>query len=314
MSQIRQRRRARRRPAFTIVEIIVVVAIIAVLISLSAAAIFRAIPSQQLSSTRTVISQIDTELQKQWNTTTNNYTKEPINSYTPGDVYSFYPTAQSWANGNNDLARVIWVKFRQKQNYPTSFAEASNPAPLPPDPYFVRQLTQLGYSIPYNGAPQPWESSACLLMALSRGTNGGGLPPEMLGSGTVKTYTTPNGKTVQGLVDGWGNPIVFCRWPVFSTYLNPNGAPQAGNKNDPVDPSGLLISTTWQATGGYTNFQNALHPVPKHTGTAMTYRVYPLIVSAGPDQALGLNPANFLQTTNASQAADDVYPVLGNFQ
>ena len=38
---------------------------------------------------------------------------------------------------------------------------------------------------------------------------------------------TPNGQTVKGLVDGWGKPIVFVRWPV---YLN---APSTLNPSNP---------------------------------------------------------------------------------
>ena len=98
-------------------------------------------------------------------------------------------------------------------------------------------------------------------MALGRGEDGGGVKPEDLGVNSfIHNFPTPNGGTIPGLVDGWGKPLAFCRWPVFSPPLNPGGLPQAGDNNDPVDPSGLLVSTTWQGTGGYAPVPAVLPP------------------------------------------------------
>ena len=129
-------------------------------------------------------------------------------------------------------------------------------------------------------------------MALGRGEDGAGVKPEDLGLNSfIHSFPTPNGGTVRGLVDGKGNPLAFCRWPCFNPALNPNGQPLSGANNDPTDPSGLLVSTTWQATGGYTLFQQYCHPVPVHTAgkEATTYRLFPLIASAGDDGVLGLD-------------------------
>ena len=41
-------------------------------------------------------------------------------------------------------ARVMYVKFRLKQEFPTTFAEALNPYPLPPKPTYVAYLNKLG--------------------------------------------------------------------------------------------------------------------------------------------------------------------------
>jgi hypothetical protein len=64
--------------------------------------------------------------------------------------------------------------------------------------------------------------------------------------------------------------------------------PQFGDNNDPDDPSGLLESTTWQGTVGFTQFQFMCHPLVQHFANteAKTYRIYPLIVSAGPPDTI----------------------------
>ncbi len=93
-------------------------------------------------------------------------------------------------------------------------------------------------------------------------------------------------------MDGWGKPLAFCRWPVGSTVLNPTG-PMKGDNNDPIDPSGLLESPSWQGTSGYNLFVNQYgHPLgnpPQGNNDATSYRIFPLIASAGSDGVLGLD-------------------------
>lgn len=304
------------RRGFTLVEMLVVVAIIGILVSLTAVAVFRLIGTQQSSNTKTELTRLETEFQKEYRSAADKIRKEPIP--TPGSVMGnvYYNTVLPMAGGDRLRAQVIWTKLRLKQTFPNNFNEALNPAPMPPLSYYKNTLTVVGYTTANTTTPQPWESSACLLLALQRGEDGAGVSPETLGINSfIANYATPNGQSIQGLVDGWHNPIQFCRWPVNSTVLNPGGAAQSGDKNDPDDPSGLLVSTTWQTApgnpNGYTQFQTYCHPVPMHTAgqEATTYRIYPLIASPGPDGQLGLNPITF-QTTNAAQAADNLYPTL----
>ena len=296
---MRTRNRRDRRPSFTLVEMLVVIAIIAVLVSLTAAAVFRLIFTQQSANTKSELSRLEGELVKQYRAAADKFRdpkREPLPP-PPGSplagAYNYVLT--SMANNDPNVARVIWVKLRLKQTFPNNINEALNPAPMPPLSTYSNQLSLLGYTTNNTTAPQPWESSACLLMALQRGEDGGGVTPEVLGpSSFIHNFPAPTG-TIPALVDGWGNPLRFCRWPVGSPVLNPNGQPQAGDNNDPTDPSGLLVSPTWQQTNGYSLFQQYCHPVPQHAaGTqATTYRIYPLIASAGPDGVLGLDKEPF---------------------
>ncbi|HVS35489.1 MAG TPA: type II secretion system protein [Gemmataceae bacterium] len=315
-------RSACRRAGFTITELLVVVAIIGVLVSLTAAAVMRLIPLTQTNNTKAELTKLETELQKEYRAATDKYSKEPIpNQGTAlGNAYWNFvvPTATN-SSGQFDpnLARVIWTKLRLKQTFPTSFNEALNPFPMPPNTGYANQLTVLGYTTANTTSPQPWESSACLLLALGRSEDGAGVTPDVLGVASYsKDYGTPSNGSIKGLVDGWGNPLVFSRWPVASTVLNPNpaGAPQPKANNDPADPSGLLESSLWQQNNSaYTNFTTWCHPVgkPAAGGDATSYRVFPLVVSGGanPGGQVGLNATTF-QVTNAGLANNVLYPQL----
>jgi len=342
------------------VEMLVVVTIIGILISLTAAAVLKLIPAQQTINTQSSLTRFQDDLVRAYRSASDKFRKEPIPTsgsmntayYGPGGVLAMSATPLQ-PKGDVDRARVIWTKLRLKQTFPTSFAEAWNPTPLPALSYYQTKLgpNGLGYSTPYfvgHTVPFGWESSVCLLWALQRGEDSQALKESDFGTGSLKDFgqlplnaqnpssgTTPSNPplAVKGLVDDWGTPLAFCRWPVNSTQLNPAGA-QPGDKNDSDDPSGLLESTTWQALNGGSNFNQVqawCHPLVAHTAgaEAQTFRIYPLIVSAGPDKVLGLDPtttngtvpllpagtgyfATLPPTPQGKGAADNIYPQLAS--
>jgi prepilin-type N-terminal cleavage/methylation domain-containing protein len=317
-------RRRPRRAAFTLVELLVVIAIIAVLISLSAAAVLRVLGVQQSSNTKTVLTTLESRLQKQWSAASERFRKEPLPPKDPvlAGVYNNV-VLPNLAGGDPQRARVIWVKLRLKQEFPETINEALNPAPMPPLDQYPNGLTAgYGFTVnntyPNNGAPapQPWESSAMLLAALTRGEGGNQLTPADLGVSTnIKEFGptfNPQLPTISALVDGWGKPLAFCRWPAGSPQLNPGGA-QPGNKNDAGDPTGLLTSPSWLNSQGATTFQQVCHPLPKAAanGEPQSYRLVPLVVSPGQDGNLALDPFTFAVTPPNNPAANDnLYPTL----
>jgi prepilin-type N-terminal cleavage/methylation domain-containing protein len=314
-------RRARRRPrrtGFTLIELLIVIAIIALLMALTAGAVFRTIGLQNSSNTRATLTSVQTHLNKQWSAAASRFQKETLPPHDPALATAYNTVVLPMAGGDSQRARVIWVKMRLKQEFPNTFAEALNPYPLPPLDSYVNYLGQLGYTTANTNptAPQPFEASACLLMALTRGEGGNTTKVEDLGvsGGALKTFpAAAAGQNVQALVDGWGNPLGFCRWPTGSDQLNPSG-PQPGNKNDPGDPTGLLTKVAWlNDPNGGVLFQQYVHalaqPDPNTTPPEpRTYRLAPLVASAGPDQQLGLDPITFASQGGASN--DNIYPAL----
>ena len=173
-----------------------------------------------------------------------------------------------------------------------------------------------GYSsstVPAVVVPAAYESSACLLEALKQGRRGNPISSDDFGSQSVKQF---NG--VDCLVDGWGTPLQFFRWPTGSGEVNGLAPPPQPTTSgaltppttvrDQQDPDGLLLSNQWylasdtgmpvpQGSLGL-DFEYYFHPVHNatvtfntttHTATGMyAYFMVPVLASAGPNKHLGL--------------------------
>jgi hypothetical protein len=171
-------------------------------------------------------------------------------------------------------------------------------------------------------------------------------------SATKMINDTATGINIPAFVDAWGNPLVFCRWPIgnpnpnpptqpgssFVSLINPGGA-QPGF-NDPLDPRGMLtgdssVSGGWLGvpptfTTSSTTFQQLCHPLPGRVlQSAYSVNLTPVIVSCGQDGNLGLfydpndpnyNPANyngpgfpfFFPIPGSSAASDNIYSTYNN--
>jgi prepilin-type N-terminal cleavage/methylation domain-containing protein len=231
-----------RSSGFSLVELLVVLAIIAVLAALTAAGVFQVIEGQKQSNTEQTIRVLNKALRQQMDRViqdANNSTIDPV-------------ILQMAANDTN-RAKVLNIKWRLKQEFPQNFAEAfANPS-------YQETLQQLGVSQP--GATQLCEPSVCLLLILERARSGVSFNKDLLGSGAIQdgTYNDQNNGavTVQQVVDGWGNPLRFLRWPdqpVITDLdtMNPTVAEKGSFGylyRDPQDPDGYLVNKWWGSVG-----------------------------------------------------------------
>jgi prepilin-type N-terminal cleavage/methylation domain-containing protein len=305
----------RGRPAFTLVELLLVIAIIAALVALSASAVLRFRIVQTTWNTKNLVQRLNSQFRKQWSTVADQARRENI-------PLAYQPLVNQLAGGDADRARVIWVKLRLKQAFPVSFQEALNPNPLLPLDSYQQFLTGLGYTaatpMTQYDPKTPlgvYDSSACLLMALKRGPSGMGVDVEdLVGSSNLRDIPTPSGGTIKVMVDSWGTPLLFSRWPVgncltktpsgstwpypighsdinpklnAALFPNPPGYTYASGNNDPTDPMGRLTNDgTWLANdtakyqAGQQSFQGFCHPL---LTPQPGYSLYlpPVIVSAG---------------------------------
>lgn len=287
----------RDRRGFTLMELLIVVSIIAVLASLSAAVYFTAIESQKANNATSTVTRVQKALSTQYDAVRKEALREPLPPpASNSQLLQAYNSVLSVANNDPRLARVIWVKLRLRQAFPINFSEALNPIPFPS--LYANQLSQAGIT-GSSSPPDSLESSACLLLALQRSVSGG-VPVDQVTKLATLSLTTSAGVTIPALVDTFNQPLAFCRWPTGFINLNPNGA-QPG-LNDPEDPQGLLTNSNLYGTTqnpGPGDWVNAhLHA----TMANASFKLQPVIVSAGPDMKLGLDPVTF---TQLSQDAND---------
>lgn len=314
-----------RRSGFTLLELLIVMAIIVVLVALSAAAAVRFMASSYTSTTQTRMQRAYSRLQQQVSYIIDQARTETIPTSFANNPYTL--SQNNNGAGNVERARVIHIKFRMQQYFPTTFAEAlSPPCGYPAVPGYVSFLNSNGITAG-NSPIQPFESAVCLYMILRYGPNTTGADDLGLNEGVKTMGGAP------GLVDAWGNPLVFCRWPVgdafFKSPVNPQGAQLAstlGNNNqpigflDPVDPKGLLTgddtnnaNTNWLLGSNAKKFQNLCHPLPaRQNNKAVTVNLSPVIASSGADSQLGLSidPSNqplSLTPAGNSAANDNLY-------
>jgi prepilin-type N-terminal cleavage/methylation domain-containing protein len=275
------------RSAFTLVELMVVIAIIAALIALTAGGVMKYIGSQMRANTQGTLDKTQSQLNKAWSKVKDQAYSEKID-----------PVVEAWIQANLSgtdanspgRTRVLYVKLKLRQVFPMNFNEAINPAPLPPLPAYKTYLNQLGITAS-TGAP--YESSACVLMALQRGVSGAGVEPsDLTAGGALAVVPTPKG-TLNYLADAWGQPLYFTRVPVGSAALNSNpfpGGGQVGN-NDLLDPQGYL------QTGGWAKAHGALFQkltLQQLAGPNMSYKQAPMLCSSGPDKQLQTDPITFV--------------------
>jgi type II secretory pathway pseudopilin PulG len=254
---------------------LVVIAIIAVLVSITVAGIFKVMDGTRTSNTEQTLRMLSKALRRQWEVVIKDHRDDTI----PATVVSMAGGA-----GNESRARVIWLKLCLKQEFPTNYVEAQTPY-LNNDGsvngYITAQDLPGLYRTPASGGAE--QSSVCLWLSLSRVRSGVKFIPDDLGSNALASGPTTSYKQ---FVDGWGNPLVFYRWPVnevFSGELATTNPAPNSSFPDPLDPEGLLQDPTWQASPGGQAFQQICHTL----GSPYPSYFVPVIASAGRDQVLG---------------------------
>jgi prepilin-type N-terminal cleavage/methylation domain-containing protein len=314
-----------KRKGFTLIELLVVVAIIGVLAALAIGATIRFIQTQKETNTRTTIESLDKVLQKYWGKVIADAKKEPSSNISA--------TVMTMANNDPALARIIWIKMRLMEAFPVTFTECNvltNPlytGGYIPTSSARKCIASIQRDIVSGSKSTPAESAACLLAALK------------VGDATIQDSIASNlGQDANGnkyIIDGWGNPVLFYRFPTpdLSTWTSLGGMdPQSNNPAakttlgksfgaDPADPEGSLQNPNWNNGGvGVLLFEQICHPVHNSAGPFAWY-ITPVIASAGSDGKAGLtSPAynsltnpNPFSINNAAQAGDNIYNYLLRF-
>jgi prepilin-type N-terminal cleavage/methylation domain-containing protein len=283
------RQHIRYRVGYTLVELMVALAIVALIVSMTAGAILQYITTGQRKVTEATIRKVYTCLNGQWAAVLDLARNEQMdNVFSPSTM----ALIRSMTNGDDTFTRVIYVKLRLAQEFPMSMAEINAP-PAGVQPKVQYQNLSPGI------AGQTYESSAILLAAIRQSRKGFVLSADDLGSSV--TTVTLGTSTVQYLVDGWGQPLAFYRWPTGCTDLDsvcPIPSPTTSTiVRDQEDPDGRLLSLTGTVQTKFEGWCHLLHQTVStsttNTATGLTPHAYytvPVVVSSGPDLQMGLTP------------------------
>lgn len=311
------RRNTSSRTGFTAIELLIVLAIVGMLGALAASAVFRVRATSEKSATETTLTKLASALDVHWKAVIDAAKKEydGLPSNIKQNLLTLADNATASASTpkphprRDDRARLLYTKFRLKQEFPTSFELAMNPTypgdagsfpqhvflptqaipgAVPPPPIMTASKQFSGkpaYIKAIYGKTAPaaeFQSSALLLMALEQQRTGVGATAidQMVGTNFIRTEGQ-----FRYLVDSWGKPLQFYTYPTASIAAATDlGGP------DPLDPERLLPANTsrWIPTmvtptppKPWRNFVELMHD--PNSGRKMI----PVIVSAGPDSDLG---------------------------
>jgi prepilin-type N-terminal cleavage/methylation domain-containing protein len=253
------------RHGFTMMELLIVIAIIAVLLALGVGAAYKAVDAQRTATTEDLLRNVDKTMHTHWSAVVADAKKE-----TPS------ASVLALAGGNEARAQVLWIKLRLAEAFPQSYAEVklaiagqgiygTGPAGPWIEPDKRRYMATYYNSIKLAAAGKPaTESSACMVVALKVNRNGAALDVGNLANSLVDT----DNDGLKELVDAWGNPLSFVRFPIGNdelANLNPRANSNLAKFGDPLDPTGLLQLDNWFASNG-SNFSALFltggHPFP----------------------------------------------------
>ena len=287
-----------RRDGFTLIEILVVILVIAILASLITAVIGNSLNSARAAATRATVTKVHRLLEERRQAITRSDLRREVRvvrasmSNVPG-------------LNTNDLAKIVALKEVLRVQLPQRIEDLSGADRLfgtSDDSPVLKKLQQLNPSASGSFSTNPptfppthdatTTSSELLYVALTMGTElgSGSTTIEFSSSEAVDT----DGDGLMELVDGWGRPLRFYRWPTSLVLATPNSTADTrpvellisgGNSqlwsSDPDDPLGRF--RLWLIGPNITNHPRVLN----WFHAPATYHI-PMIVSAGQDGELGL--------------------------
>lgn len=227
-------RQLKSRHGFTMVELLVVITLIVLMVSLLFGASYRFVGSAREAATATTVSKAGGIIQ------------ERVRAFREFDFSdSAVLMRDSWNVKNpsdkimtSDLADVLIRKVRYKHAFPQAIAEMDS-----------TQLVQFfGTSTVPTYDPR-YESGIVLYAVVMKGETFGAPAPadDAFSASELKIDSDTGG--LPCLVDGWGEPLRFYRWPTRlircgELDFNGDGAYDDYNKNGSQDPAGWTDTST----------------------------------------------------------------------
>jgi prepilin-type N-terminal cleavage/methylation domain-containing protein len=252
------------RGGFSLIEILVVIGLIAFLTAAIVAIIPRVGNSAKVAATRATIKKVDEML----NDRINGFNRWIANqdrvagSGTPAYVLTAQGLSGTSLTTGNSLAaaKVLAIKILFKTYFAQTYSE-------------LDQATQ--NANPRGSSHQaPTDSAECLYLIITKGALFDTEPPSAADLKSIETADT-DGDGLQEIVDAWGHPLRFYRWP--TRLVRPGPYPltptNTGFVETSLTPASILLGGTvprgamavWQANTSYSLGAAVLAPTPAQT-------------------------------------------------
>lgn len=285
----KERRQMKNRNGFTLIELLIVTAIVLIMLAFSWNATFRAIEMSRVKATRALLVKINGALQQRSDASLREFESSK-------SLVLIQANTSGIANGDKQLAIVYARKQWAKRRFPQTWLEAYHGGMITQAEYAT--IAQEMADASADGDNLSAESAEVLYYIL---THGNALDYDSV----PMSFTTQEARNVScssrpELVDAWGNPLRWYRWP--TRLLRPNGVPNGmADPGDPlsfdVDTARLLMSIPGSARTDPDDSTHKLDALPMPMqfeddyGTVATYHTF-LVVSAGADETLGILEPN----------------------
>jgi prepilin-type N-terminal cleavage/methylation domain-containing protein len=271
-----------RRPAFTLTELMIVISIMAILAGLGAAAMTGATNLAREHRAGTMITKIDQLIMERYEGYRTRTVPVKIAAGTPPRI-----VAMIRLNAIRDLMRMELpdrksdVVDYSPGNPPASSCDCDPRAPVPSVNNFVLYMGQASLQKAYqkigqralgNNWPGGWteqhQGSECLFLILSTMRDG---DKNALDYFDATEIGDTDGDGMNEILDGWGTPIQFIRWPAgYAENPGPDGQwGKAGFDDDGdgiidnITEAGWIAAPSAPASDDFTPVQNTLMTSPR---------------------------------------------------
>ena len=248
-------RKTMQPAGFTVTEILIVLAIMGLLVGMSLSAFNSAVAQSRVSRTKVIVAKLDQLVMERYESYRTRPVPIRVNDST--SVAYVAPTNTQYAR-LTARNRLYALREIMRMELPNTQADVNdNPV------YVARTAVNRGYQrkVPASWSPT-WQHAECLYLIVASMRDHDKSALDFFGKDEIGDL---DGDGVPEILDGWGNPIQFIRWPVGyrPDAANPAVTMQNSNTPDSFDP--LKADPRW-----------ANAPTP--------FDLKPLIYSFGPDK------------------------------
>lgn len=256
-STARQTGRRPNRPAFTLIELLVVMGVLALMSSMVLVGLASAAEQARVTRTRGQIQKIHELLMTRWD----EYRYRRVEAIKTGNVRA------------RQMARLDKIRELMRMEMPcriedVKFGSGPSGAVSGNEPAlwnrYQRAVTRRAGGIA--AWTTSFDDSECLYMILESIQDG-----ETNGLDYFKASEIgdTDGDGMPEILDAWGTPIRFVRWA--PGFVGARSNLHRNDQADPFDPLNVRNGKTTDASGNFIHFP-----------------LYPLVISAGPDEALDI--------------------------